>query len=448
MTAGTEAAPHVPGGAVVSAAMSGSGPMKSAESEADPEVPETAESIHDAQKTVELSDTLIHGRSRTQGPAHEEQKSTEDAPQFLTSAELVGDETPDFEPLVESPDALSGESKLLLDDAGPDLGHEGAAEHFREDDPFQVEDPGIVTAPGGEVDWFSIGRPDSKGGLLEGLDLTGADPRLAAGWRGSVVGAYLSAAGLADQLGDDDLLSPEVLKGLAHFVAGGIEGMDPASIAKRQQVYWDLGVPEAQPAEDTDAADKLADLVPADSDPADSDPLAELGVDVDSGEEDAYPPTGPSITPHPDDPGGDTFPVDPKRAPPGFSGSSTDLPPAPEDPFEQKPDPFDTLIQPPDGGEDAPPPEAIAARLEASLEARQSPFTDPHPEEGGDDEWEDPFRELPGGLGMPGVDEADSLIDPPETLEGGVFGTEGPPGPDAVEGEDGIDDEALEDLGP
>ncbi len=48
---------------------------------------------------------------------------------------------------------------------------------------------------------------------------------------------------------------------------------------------------------------------------------------------------------------------------------------------------------------------------------------------------------------MPGVDEADSLIDPPETLEGGVFGTEGPPGPDAVEGEDGIDDEALDDLG-
>lgn len=439
------APPHVPGGAI---AVTGSvlGAVGSAESELD----EFAARIAEREE----------GQLRA--------GDSDETPEPQTRVEFTGDQAPDFEPVVEEPDALSGESKLLLDDAGPDMGHEGAAGHFREGDPFdQIEEGPLGGVPDslGVDDLWRVGGPDSKGDELAGVEPGSlGDPRLGEGLGGGLGFVADNAAHtseLSQRLGNPGVMSERYLQKLGNLKAGDIVGDDTQSRLARAQTHQEIGS-TPDPA-DQQAADEEADKVPSPGtdpsggdpsggDPSGSDPSGggtEGGGTESGGTEgggsggDEVPDAiaggpGPDITPNPDDPYGGPQPLGQQPFP------------VPEDPFEQKPDRFDTLIQPspdPEGG-DMRPPEAIAARLDASLEERQAPFTDPHPDESGDDEWEDPFRELPGGLGLPGVDEADSLIDPPETLEGGVFGSEGPVGPGAVESEDGIDDEALDDLGP
>jgi hypothetical protein len=370
---------------------------------------------------------------------------------------LVGDSAPDFETFVEDADALSDESKLLLDDQRPDLANEGAAESLREGDPLgrlgSAGDggvPGVVRPEAEDVGDLDLG-PDDPRDLLAGVDPGSLMDPLVAG-PGSDAATELAKDGAnAGMMGSDELHD---LQKIGDLAASDIKGTDPRSAVERVIVHQTIGS-TPDPA-DQETADAAAEKAAAEKEAAEKEAAAEkakeeaekAGAEEDGGSEaddtdgEEAPDAiaggcGPDVTPDPDDPGSDSLPVDPKRAPPGFLGSSTDPPHLPEDPFQEKSDPFTTLIQP-SGEEGAtPPPAAVAERLDPSLEAQQAGFTDPAPGDDGGTGGDEPF------------DVVDTLIDPPEMLEGGALGgLDDPLDPEGAGPvvDDGDSDSGLEEL--
>jgi len=332
---------------------------------------------------------------------------------IATSTEAVEDSTPDFETFVEDPNALSAESKLLLDDLGPDEGNEGAAALIREQegDPLdQVGDgvpgAGIPEPDGLRVEDLERGFQGPKGDALDGFDPDSlVDPRLAdSEGIGHEIGELVLQLGAAHQsLGIDDTTD---MQAVGDLIAGDFVGDDTESRLARAQAHQEAGS-TPDPA-DQEAANTEAEKVPSNGgDPPSSDPpsSSESGSTEGGGTETPgdrlagaiglAPPVDPAITPDPEGPG----PPMVGGEPPQVLGLPLAL---------EKTEPLTSLIQPPADEEARA--GRVAAELDPSLEARQQGFTDPAPDDEGG--WDDPF----------GLSEVDTLLDPPDMLGGGVLG--------------------------
>ncbi|MFV1961961.1 MAG: hypothetical protein ACC658_09010, partial [Acidimicrobiia bacterium] len=196
--------------------------------------------------------------------------------EFLTQHELEGDATADFETFVEDPNALTAESKLLLEGAGANEGIEGAAA-FLQEQGGSPEDQmaGGIDSPIGTniplpVRGFDLDSDpgDPKADLLGGFDPGSLmDPRLAEGGVGQIaaqtsleMSAFFQVIGLEDA---DDV----DLQALGNLAAGDIVGDDTPSRVARTQVHQQIGS-EPAPA-DQEATDQEAEKVEAEGGDAD-----------------------------------------------------------------------------------------------------------------------------------------------------------------------------------